>query len=202
MKKLIVLNIVLILAVLAATSSMTFAYFNSTRSEAAQFNTSRVAIDEVNNFPLQFSNLIPGEWQEQKVALRNTSTISADIYLQMGANHDSKISFCDGPQGDVLLLRIEAVEAGGASLGDVYNDSICKLYPRDGSSVISLLAGSVAAWDWRYFKIHVALKGSVDQLYYVNSSNVDTIRLIAVQHGAPKPQPAAGKLWPEGDPNY
>lgn len=202
MKKLIVLNVLLILAVLAATSTVTFAYFTNTRSEAVSFVTSRVGIDEVNNFPLQFSNLMPGEWQAQKVALRNTSSIPADLYLQMGANSATTMSFCAGPQGRILGLRIESVDANGASLADVYNNSICNLYPLDGSSSIALLAANVAPGEWRYFKFHVALNANVDNVYYMNGANKDTVHLIAVQRGAPHPQAVTGKLWPEGDPNY
>ncbi len=201
-KKLILINLLLILAVIAGTATVTFAYFSSTRTESLTLNTARVGINETSNFPLRFENLLPGEWKSQAVAVRNTGSVAADFYLQMEPEWNAETNFCTGPQGEVFTTRVEAVDASGNGLGEVFSGSLCDLYPLDGSAVIARLASEVSVGEWRYFRVSLKLNEDVNNDYYMNAANTDRARLIAVQHGAPAPQPAAGKLWPEGDPNY
>lgn len=201
-KKLIFINVLLILAVVAATTTVTFAYFSSTRQESFTINTARIGIDETWNFPLKFDNLLPGQPKEQIAALRNTGTTPSDFYLQMDPGQAASQGLCDGTRNALTQMRIEAVDASGTHLADVYSGSLCQLYASDSNPVIPLLSSNVPVNDWRYFRFTLQLDASLSDPNLMGGASNTTTRLIATQHNAPAPLPAAGMLWPEGDPNY
>lgn len=201
-KKLIFINVLLIFAVVAATATVTFAYFSSTRQETMTINTARIGIDETWNFPLKFANLIPGEPKDQVAAVRNTGTTPSDFYLQMEPGEAAAAGLCDGSHNAQIQLRIEAIDSNGTHLANLYQDSLCRLYPLDDQAVIPLLAGNVAVNEWRYFRFTIQMDSAVSDPKLMSGTTNTSARLIAVQANAPGPQPAPGKLWPEGDPRY
>lgn len=210
MKKSIFFSAMVIVLVLAFTAVATFAYFSATKDETATITTARVGIGATDGFPLEFTNLLPGESQTQQFAITVGGNKPVDLYFQMIGTWEGK-NFCIPDK--VLNLKVEDLA------GNVYWDgSICPLYPGQSEdtekptglpdfiypvSQIAPLGSNVADGATKKYKATITLASTAGN-DYMGASKKDYIHLIAVQTGAPKPKPdrqgfAYGPLFSDWD---
>ena len=186
-----------VLALAALTYSATAAYFSNAVNGSTTVTTANIHMGAFTGFPVNFTDLLPGDTQSQNTSVTNDGTAKIDLYVQL-ISDGSGTDFCNPTQ--VLNLKIDWV--GHAT---VYNDSICKLYPGWGGSVIVKVADDVAVGDTASFTNSLTLSPLAGNAY-MNASNAgDSIRIIAVQYNGPAPVPetaSPGDPWPALDPNY
>ncbi|MFN2237395.1 MAG: hypothetical protein ACK2U1_24450 [Anaerolineales bacterium] len=211
MKKSIFISGMAIMLVVAFTAVATFAYFGNTREEEATISTAKIEIGQTSNFPLEFTNMLPGEVKSQNVAIYNSSTTAADLFFQMLAKPaEGEANFCldlseDPPVPDeVLDIRIKNRDTGNW----IFNwKSICPLYPGQPNSIIQKLGDDLPPNTWLKLTVEVRLTGDAGNDLQ-NSTNTDIVHLIAVQYNGPAPKPVKTGFptviepWPKDDDNY
>jgi predicted ribosomally synthesized peptide with SipW-like signal peptide len=217
--KRIVFSMLLIVAIVAATATVTWAWFSANRTEAATITTARIGIGETSGFPLTFSNMLPGEVMSVEFSVKNTGNRDADFYSQLVGyttddenNNPRYMNFCLGTLGDeALRVSIHELDAAG---GDVVytwvnNAKICNMYPGHPNSVIHKIGDDVALGIRKYYQVDVKLAAAAGN-DYMDKLNTDYVNLIAVQYNGPAPQPDRDSYysaWPtdiddDDDPNY
>lgn len=77
----LLLGVVVLVAIAGLTVAGTLAWFYGTQDQQATITTATIAIDGTWNFPLSFSNMLPGEQLTQDVSVRNGSNRPADFYV-------------------------------------------------------------------------------------------------------------------------
>jgi predicted ribosomally synthesized peptide with SipW-like signal peptide len=171
-----VLASLLVIAVVAGlVGASTWAYFSNT--VAADINTSNatVKVGALTGFPLNFTDLIPGQWTGWKeVSVNNASTIPADLYLGL---HDH-LSTCD--LKDQLSVQIERYD--GSSWVSVYDADVKWLF-----DAWQKVAEDMPASLTYYYQVRVQLVAS----YTDQTCKTDAYVLIyAVQPDGPVPTTA------------
>ena len=205
-------RLVVSLAIVAAVASLavigTLAYFSGTSDDSVSIQTATISVGKVSGFPLSFTNMLPGETQAQDIQIQNTGSAKADLYVQL-ISTPGGTNFCT--PNDVLDVSIDDL-ADGDQGGDIYNASICPLFPGWGGSIIAKVADDVAAAGVKTFRVRLTLDTTAGNAYQ-DASNTDTAHLIAVQYNGPAPLPdlqggATQNAWPadisgiDDDPNY
>jgi len=212
MRKSLFVSVLLLLAVVALTATATWAYFSGFSDQLATVTTATISIGGVSNFPLSFSNLLPGESQAQEVAVMNGGDRAADMYVQM-LSDGVGVNFCSPSSAiDVTIQQIGGW--GGSVINTWYDASMCNLFPGWSGSSIPLIADNVPPADWAYFRVTVELIPTAGNAFQ-NADNSDTVHLIAVQSDGPAPIPdndggtsLPQAAWPadsypnDDDPNY
>lgn len=199
-----------IIVVSALVTGGTLAYFSSTRDENVTVSTATIAVGETWNFPLIFSNLLPGETLSQDVSIKNTGNRDVDIYFQLlGDDGAGEINFCIPDK--VLNVSVYDLDAGVWR----YSGSVCDLYPGQASSVMPKLADNLPPGAWKNLRVYVTLSASAGNAYQ-NGTNKDLVHIVGVQFNGPAPIPnkqgfesgAYKDGWPldnytpDDDPNY
>jgi hypothetical protein len=199
-------HLFLILAVIAITATLTWAYFYATQDKKATITTAKINLNATAGFPLTFCDMLPGESKSQEVEIKNTGSREADFYVQMIGLVDSvDTNFCIPNR--VLNLTIQELTGSGGTVAKTwYNDSICKLYPHESDAVIAKIANDVPKDATMYYKITLKLDATASNSLQ-NGYNQDTVHLIAVQYNglAPVPDPEQKyphRPWPTADPHY
>lgn len=198
-------SLVAILAVAVGTVGGTLAYFTGTLDKTTTVSTATIKVGNVAGFPLQFTNLLPGETQAQDVTVQNGGSGKADFYVQL-LSTSGGTDFCNPTP--VLNVRIEDRDAGG----NWYNGSICNLFPGWSGSTIAKIADDVDPSATKNYRVHLTLAPTAGNAYQ-GASNTDTIHIIAVQYNGPAPIPdkqggTTQDAWPndtagaDDDPNY
>jgi predicted ribosomally synthesized peptide with SipW-like signal peptide len=208
MKKVLVINLIVVLLIVALTATATWAYFSSSASRSATISTANIAIGQTWKFPLVYEKMIPDMWQAKEVAIENGSNVAADFYLQMLPDENSgEVNFCYAEKGKVLDIKIEEISGwDGTVVKTWYSGSICDLYPVADGARIAKIGDEIGPKGIRYFRLNLYLKPAADNTY-MNKTNQDIVHLIAVQSNGPapavvNPQYPDWPVWPEGDPNY
>lgn len=184
-----------VIALMALTYAATSAYFSGTATSTTSISTATIGVQPWSGLPLSFSNLLPGESQEETVQVKNSSTAKADFYTQLISDGNGT-NFC--ATAGTVNLKIDNVSAGTTQ----YNGDICNLFPGWGGSMIAKTADDVAAGAVVTFKVTVTLNPTAGNAYQ-GANNTDWVKLIAVQYNGPAPVPdPAGAAWPAADPNY
>lgn len=169
----------------------TLAYFSGTSVQNATLTTATISIGNPVNYPLNFTNMLPGETTTLNSSIQNTGNRAIDVYVQLQDNGHN-IDLCTPDTGTVLTVS-------GWWSGDV-----CQLYPGWVGSIIVPVAYNVPAGGWVTRDVSVTLPGSLGNAYQGGTVN-NLVHLIAVQQGGPAPVPqtgAPGNPWPAGDSNY
>lgn len=182
----------LVVAVTVASLAIvgTLAYFSGTSTQNVTLTTATISIGNPGGFPLNFTNMLPGETITQNVSIQNTGNRAVDVYFQLRDNGPSNINLCTPDTGTVLTVSAW------------WGDNVCKLYPGWGESVIAKIADNLPAGDTATRTVSLALPVTLGNAYQGLYAN-NVAHLIAVQTGAPAPVPdPAGALWPAGDSNY
>lgn len=208
MKKLLVVNVIVILAVVALTAGATYAYFSAQdQTKQAEITTAKLGVEGVFSTPLSFPKMLPGDSVVKWIAIKNTSADAyEDFYLQMIPESPSgDTNFCYKKDGANWLwdpkvwLKIE----DGSTVR--YDNWICFLYPvnnaGEGGKVIAMLADDVAPGASKTLKVTLTLSTTTGN-FFQDKNNKDTMNLIAVQWNGPAPQVSYGQVWPNGDANY
>lgn len=186
-----------VIALMAMTYAATSAYFSGTATTTTSISTATIGVQPWSGFPLNYSNLLPGESQEATVQVKNNSTAKADFFTQL-ISDGSGTNFCATPGN--LFVKIVNVNEGATR----YNGDICNLFPGWSGSTIAKTADDVAAGAVITFKVTLTLSTSAGNALQ-GANNADYVNLIAVQYNGPAPvaQTASpGAAWPAGDSNY
>lgn len=205
MNRRIAFSLLVIVVVIALTAAVTWAYFSGTQTKSTTITTATISLSGTAGFPLNFSNMLPGETQSKDVNVKNTGNRSADFYVQL-LSSGAGTNFCSPAQ--VLNVRIEDLDVGG----NWYNGSICDLFPGWSGSKIVKVGEDVGSLVTKHYRVHLTLAATADNTYQ-GASTTDTVHLIAVQYDgpAPKPDKQGGTIqdaWPndttlpDDDPNY
>ena len=83
MKKRLLLNIVVVAVLIALTATATWAYFHNMDTEYTTVTTAKIGIQAWAGFPLTFDKMLPGDWMSKEVAVKNTSNVKADFFVQL-----------------------------------------------------------------------------------------------------------------------
>lgn len=217
MKKSVLLSVLVILAVVALTATVTWAYFSSNVTETATLTTALIGIGETGGFPIHFDKVLPGESKVLEFSAKNIGNREADFYTQMvgwtgDESNPGYLNFCLGSLGDdaVRVTVQELDAAGGTPVATwINNEKICNLYPGHTASVIRKIADNVAVGARKYYRITLTLNAFAGN-EYMNKFNTDYVNLIAVQYNGPSPLPDKDSYysaWPvdtgtDDDPNY
>jgi len=210
MKKTILINGLIILVVVALAVGATWAWFSAQNTtEYATVSTAKLGIDEVHSFPLEFTNMLPGQTIAKDFWLVNEGNVKEDFYFQMIPDaSETGFNFCydtsKNPMEpwDPAVLYIWVVDDD--NIWWVNGANLCKLYPIDSDAFIAKIADDVPAGATKHFVLYIKLHESADNKFQ-DKSNSDFINFIAVQYDGPAPQSGHGlpfQVWPEGDPNY
>jgi hypothetical protein len=207
MKKSIFLSGMVIVLVLAFTAVATFAYFSGTTEETAKITTASINIGGTAGFPLNFLNMLPGEEMSLDFRVRNTGNRPADFYFQLvGENSDSGnanyMNYCqEGSLGfDTFYLTVRELDGPGGSPVKKWVDEekVCNLYPGHPESIIAKIGINVDALEYKYYRTTVKFNELAGNEYQAKS-NWDIVNLIALQQGAPPPEPdptSPYSAWP------
>lgn len=184
-----------VLALLALTYAATSAYFSNAVNGSTTVTTANISIGGFTGFPLNFTNLLPGDTQSQQTQVKNNGSAKVDLYVQL-IGDGVGTNFC--ATAGTLNLKVDWV--GHAT---VYNNDICKLYPGWSGSTIVKVADDIGVGNTETFMNYLTLAPSAGNSYMNASNTGDLIRMIAVQYNGPAPVPdPGGAPWPAGDPNY
>jgi hypothetical protein len=199
-------HLFLILAVIAITATVTWAYFYATQDKEAKISTASINLSATAGFPMTFCDMLPGESKSQEVRIKNTGSREADFYVQMIELKDGvDTNFCIPNR--VLNLMVQELDGpGGSVVNTWYNKTICRLYPHETDSLIAKIADDVPKNATVYYKVTLTLAPNADNSLQ-NGYNKDTVHLIAVQYDGPAPIPDPSHAhphnpWPTNDPNY
>ncbi len=197
----LLLSAVAFVAIAALTVVGTLAYFTGTRDESGTLTTATIQIGDVANFPIQFTNMLPGESQTVTVSVQNGSNRHADFYVQLQTASGTTLNFCT-PNANVVLTIS----------GGWYNGDICNLYPGWSGSQIVKFADDVSPGAWVSRNVTITLPGDLpgDDSAYEGGTVNNTVHLIAIQYNGPAPiadKDSPGQLFPadggnDDDPNY
>lgn len=198
----LLLGVVALVAIAALTVAGTLAYFTGTKDESGTLTTAIIEVGSTYNFPINFTNMLPGESQTRTIGVTNGSNRHADFYVQLQTASGTTLNFCTPNAGVQLTITGD---------GTWYNDNICKLYPGWSGSLIVKFADNVApgATVWR--DVTITLPGDLpgDDSAYEGGTVNNTVHLIAIQFNGPQPiaDLDAGQLFPadggaDDDPNY
>ena len=210
MTRLIIAGLLLAGAIAAFGVTGTLTYFSGTADRGITVDTASVGIGSTSNFPLNFQNLVPGQWQSQDVDVQNGSDVAADLFVQLISTAGGT-DFCNPTP--VLQAQIDDL-ASGTIWGPA---DPCTLFPGWAGSTIALVGNDVGAGVTKSYRVWVKLIPSAGNAYQ-NASNSDTVHLIAVQSDGPAPIPDNDGVfnqcaWPvdgpttacpadDDDPNY
>lgn len=183
---LVVAGIVASLAVVG-----TLAYFSGTSVQNASLTTAKISIGNPGGFPLNFSNMLPGETNTQTASIQNTGNRAVDVYVQLQDNGHN-INLCSPDTGTLLTIT------------SWWSGDICELYPGWSGSIIVKIGDNLAAGDTLTRDVSITLPALLGNAYQ-NGTVHNLVHVIAVQHGAPAPvaeTASPGDPWPAGDSNY
>lgn len=201
----LLLSVIALVAIATLTVAGTLAWFYGTQDQSATITTATIAIGGTWNFPLNFSNMLPGEQLYQDVSVRNGSNRHADFYVQL-LSSPGGANFCSPtPLLDVIVADLDTGQWW-------YNGSICNLYPGWSGSTIVKVGEDVGPGVWKNYRVYLTLSGSTPNTHQ-DASNTSTVHLIAVQYNGPAPIPdddggTDQAAWPDDpygdddDPNY
>ena len=205
MTRLIFAGLLLAVAVAAFGVTGTLTYFTGTLDGNGSLTTATISVDGTSGFPINFTNLLPGESQTRTISVTNGSNRGADLYVQLQTAGGTTHNFCTPDAG--VNLRI--VESG---VGDWFNDNICKLYPGWPGSLIVKIADDVGVGASVTRDVVITLPGDLpgDDSSYEGAIVNNTVHLIAIQYNGPAPvadKDAPGALFPadgvtDDDLNY
>jgi len=217
MKKSVLLSALVILAVVALTATVTWAYFSSNTTETATLTTALIGIGETGGFPINFDKVLPGESKVLEFSAKNIGNREADFYAQMvgwtgDESNPAYLNFCLGSLGfNAVRVTVQELDtAGGTPMVTwINNEQICNLYPGHSASVIRQIANDVGVGVRKYYRITLTLNAFAGN-EYMNKFNTDYVNLIAVQYNGPNPMPDKDSYysaWPtdtgtDDDPNY
>lgn len=87
------------LALLAATTGSTGAYFSDSHDGAINASTGSVKVNPTSDLNLNFSNLLPGDFKTQNVSYTAAGSGAEDIWLVLPTPIDSSSAFLNGQKG-------------------------------------------------------------------------------------------------------
>jgi hypothetical protein len=106
-----------VFALAALTYAATSAYFSNAVNGSTTVTTANIHIGGFTGFPVNFSNLLPGETQSVNTQVKNDGTAKIDLYVQL-ISDGSGTDFCN-PTAGLLTLKVD-----WAGHGQVYNGDI------------------------------------------------------------------------------
>jgi len=176
------LVVVVVMATVAAFGvNGTFTYFTGTKDKSVSHSTATIMVGATTGFPMDFSNMLPGESQTETVTVTNGSNRGADLYVQL-QTITMEINFCDPDAG----VNLKIVETG---VKNWYNGNICRLYPGWSGSLIVKFADDVGPGNSVTRDVILTLPGDLpgDDSDYEGKTNTSTVHLIAIQYDGPAP---------------
>jgi predicted ribosomally synthesized peptide with SipW-like signal peptide len=202
MKKALLINVLIIVLVASLSIAATFAYFSGNdKTQYAEITMAKVGVNSVGTFPLQFTNMLPGETQTKSFGIYNAGNVKEDFYVQMVYDlSTTDKNFCYVPTFDPSLAILTIKDQWGTVM---YNNSICYLYSwsaADGMAIPNLAMG-VDPYTTRTFQVSLTLSPKLGNAFQ-GAYNADYINMIGVQANGPAPKPVEKNIWPDGDSNY
>jgi len=209
MKRLLFLNVIVIVLVIALTAGATFAYFSAQdTSHSAKITTAKLGVVGWFSTPLMFPSMLPGDSVTQTIQIQNTSAdAKEDFYLQMepeSPGGDTNFCYEHDVTGWHFTPKawLKIVEEGTTVR---YDNWICYLYPvnlaGEGGKTIALLSDDVNPGQLKTYTVTLTLSPTTGNAFQ-GKTNEDKIHLIAVQYNGPAPVTVIGSMWPVGDGNY